>query len=53
MRPIEVLTLAPLAALTLIFGLVPALVLDLIQRPVDGILAGLIAADAVALLPWP
>ena len=38
---VEVLTLAPLAALTLIFGLFPGLLLDLIQAPVDSIIAGL------------
>ncbi|HEY8168273.1 MAG TPA: NADH-quinone oxidoreductase subunit M [Candidatus Limnocylindrales bacterium] len=52
MRPIEVLTLAPLAGLTVIFGLFPGLLLDLIQGPVDGIIAGLTASDAVAWLPW-
>jgi NADH-quinone oxidoreductase subunit M len=49
---IEVLTLAPLAALTLIFGLFPGLLLDLIQGPVDSIIAGLAAGDPVAVLPW-
>ncbi|MET1232825.1 MAG: NADH-quinone oxidoreductase subunit M [Candidatus Limnocylindrales bacterium] len=49
---IEVMTLAPLATLTLIFGLFPGLLLDLIQGPVDSIIAGLAAGDAVALLPW-
>ena len=52
LSPIEVMTLAPLAALTLIFGLLPGLLLDLIQGPVDSIIAGLAAGDAVALLPW-
>ena len=33
--PVEVLTLAPLVALALVFGVFPALVLDLIQVPVD------------------
>ncbi len=49
---IEIVTLAPLAALTLIFGLFPGLVLDLIQGPVDTIIAGLATSDAVAFLPW-
>ncbi len=49
---IEVLTLAPLAALTLVFGLFPGLLLDLIQGPVDTIIAGLAAGDPVAFLPW-
>ncbi len=52
LSPIEVMTLAPLAALTLIFGLFPGLLLDLIQGPVDSIIAGLAGGDAVALLPW-
>ncbi len=46
------MTLAPLAALTLIFGLFPGLVLDLIQGPVDTIIAGLATSDPVAFLPW-
>jgi NADH-quinone oxidoreductase subunit M len=37
--PVEVLTLAPLAALTLILGLYPAIVIDLISTPVDQVLA--------------
>jgi NADH-quinone oxidoreductase subunit M len=37
--PVEVLTLAPLAALTLLFGIYPALVIDLITVPVDQVLA--------------
>jgi len=36
--PIEVATLAPLVALTVLFGIFPALVLDLIQLPVAEIL---------------
>ena len=52
MTAIEVLTLAPLAALTLIFGLFPGLLLDLIQGPVDSIIAGLAAGDPIAFLPW-
>ena len=31
MKPVEVLTLAPLVALIVIFGLFPGLVLDLVQ----------------------
>jgi NADH-quinone oxidoreductase subunit M len=49
---IEVLTLAPLAALTLIFGLFPGLLLDLIQAPVDSIIAGLSTGEPIAFLPW-
>ncbi len=50
MTPVEVLTLAPLAALTLIIGIYPALVLDFIQVPVDEILAQLQAGASVELL---
>jgi NADH-quinone oxidoreductase subunit M len=39
MDRVEVLTLAPLAALTLILGLFPGLVLDLVSGPVDQVLA--------------
>ena len=49
---IEIVTLAPLAALTLIFGLFPGLLLDLIQGPVDTIIAGIATSDPVAFLPW-
>jgi NADH-quinone oxidoreductase subunit M len=38
MTPVEVLTLAPLATLTLIVGVYPALILDFIQVPVDQLL---------------
>ena len=37
--PMEAATLAPLVVLTVRFGLFPALVLDLIALPVDGVLA--------------
>jgi NADH-quinone oxidoreductase subunit M len=37
--PVEVLTLAPLAALTLLFGVFPGPVLELIGGPVDQLLA--------------
>jgi NADH-quinone oxidoreductase subunit M len=37
--PVEVLTLAPLAALTLLFGVVPGPVLEIIGGPVDQLLA--------------
>ncbi len=38
MTPTELVTLTPLLALTLLFGLFPGLVLDLLHVPVDGIL---------------
>jgi NADH-quinone oxidoreductase subunit M len=40
MTPQEILTLAPLAAMTLALGIVPALVLDLLHAPVEEILRG-------------
>ncbi len=40
---VEVLTLAPLFALTIVIGVYPALLLDFIQQPVDSILQGLSA----------
>jgi NADH-quinone oxidoreductase subunit M len=50
--PIEVMTLAPLVVLTVAFGLYPALVLDLIEAPVNEILAIVEQADATTgLLP--
>jgi NADH-quinone oxidoreductase subunit M len=39
MRPVEILTLAPLGALTVIFGLFPGLVLDLVSGSVRATLA--------------
>jgi NADH-quinone oxidoreductase subunit M len=39
MRPIEIATLAPLAALTLILGIFPGLLLELIDPSVEAILA--------------
>jgi NADH-quinone oxidoreductase subunit M len=46
---VELLTLTPLVALTLLFGLFPGLVLDLVNHPVDQILAGLGNGAAVAV----
>jgi NADH-quinone oxidoreductase subunit M len=51
MTRVEVLTLAPLAALTLILGVYPALVLDFLQVPVNEILAQLHAGASVGLMP--
>ena len=39
MSPIELLTLSPLVALTVVFGLFPALILELLHGPVATILA--------------
>jgi len=46
---VELLTLTPLVALTLLFGLFPGLILDLVNHPVDQILAGLGHGAAVAI----
>jgi NADH-quinone oxidoreductase subunit M len=39
MRPVEVLTVAPLATLTVVLGIFPGLVLDLVAGPVRAVLA--------------
>ncbi len=49
MRPVEILTLAPLGALTVVLGLYPALVLDLIAGPVKAILAAVDPAVALSI----
>ncbi|HET7676316.1 MAG TPA: NADH-quinone oxidoreductase subunit M [Candidatus Limnocylindrales bacterium] len=46
MRPVELATLAPLAALTLVFGVFPGLVLELLHAPVTDVLE---AIDRVTL----
>ena len=46
---IELVTLAPLVALTLIFGLFPGLVLNLVSHPVDTVLQHIAQAAPVAL----
>jgi len=52
MNAVEILTLSPLAALTLALGIFPGLVLELLHAPVDGILESVRAAGPVALLPF-
>jgi NADH-quinone oxidoreductase subunit M len=49
MRPVEILTLAPLATLTVVLGVYPALVLDLIAGPVRVVLAAVDPTLAAAL----
>jgi NADH-quinone oxidoreductase subunit M len=52
MTPVEVLTIAPLAALTLLIGVYPALVLDFIQVPVDNLLEQVqLAVTTTGMLP--
>jgi NADH-quinone oxidoreductase subunit M len=49
MRPVEVLTLAPLGALVVLFGIFPGLLLDLFSAPVGDVLAAVgPALDLVA-----
>jgi NADH-quinone oxidoreductase subunit M len=50
--PMELVTLTPLVALTVLFGLFPGLILGLIQAPVDSIIEAITGAHPVALLPW-
>jgi NADH:ubiquinone oxidoreductase subunit 4 (subunit M) len=46
---VEVVTLVPLAALTLVFGIFPGLLLDLVDGSVAGVLAQ-VAGDALATI---
>jgi NADH:ubiquinone oxidoreductase subunit 4 (subunit M) len=39
MRPVEILTVAPLATLTVVLGIFPGLLLDLVAGPVRSVLA--------------
>jgi NADH-quinone oxidoreductase subunit M len=48
MQPVEILSVAPLAALTVVFGLFPGLVLDLVAGSVGAFLAAVDPALAVA-----
>jgi NADH-quinone oxidoreductase subunit M len=52
MRPIETLTLVPLATLVVVFGLFPGLVLHLVDGTVTSVLNGLGRATAINLLFW-
>jgi NADH-quinone oxidoreductase subunit M len=49
MKPVEILTLAPLAALTVVLGVYPALILDLIEGPVRAVLAAVDPSLAAAI----
>jgi NADH-quinone oxidoreductase subunit M len=49
MTPVEILTLAPLGALVVIFGVYPALLLDLVQGTVDQTLALAEAGAPIAI----
>jgi NADH-quinone oxidoreductase subunit M len=52
MRPVEAMTLVPLGALVVIFGLYPGLILDLIAGSVDATLAAVRDAAPIAFGPW-
>ena len=52
LRPVEALTLVPLGALVVVFGLFPGLLLDLIQGPVEQTLNAVNQAAPVALGLW-
>jgi NADH-quinone oxidoreductase subunit M len=47
----EILTLAPLVVLTVLFGIFPALILDLVQIPVHEVLYLVTGGSATAVLP--
>jgi NADH-quinone oxidoreductase subunit M len=51
MRPVEVLTLAPLAALVVVFGVFPGLILDIVNGSVHTVLDDASKAAAVAVPP--
>jgi NADH-quinone oxidoreductase subunit M len=49
MRPVEILTLAPLGALVVVLGLFPGLILDLISGSVGAVLGDVAAAESIRL----
>jgi len=51
MTPVEILTLAPLAALVVVFGLFPGILLDLIGGSADTALAAAATGSAIAVDP--
>jgi NADH-quinone oxidoreductase subunit M len=51
LTPIEVLTLAPLAALVVLFGVMPGLVLDLIAGSVANVLGDVASQPAIEVAP--
>ncbi len=53
MRPVEILTLAPLAALVVALGLFPGLVLELIGGSVGSVLGGVAEAGPIRFALWP
>ena len=51
MTPVEILTLAPLAALTVVFGLFPSLILDLVKGSVEMVLGDAAREGSIELAP--
>ena len=51
MTPVEILTLAPLAALTVVFGLFPGLILDLVKGSVGEVLRDVARQGPVEIAP--
>ncbi len=52
MKPVEILTLTPLAALIVVFGLFPGLVLDVIAGSVATVLGDVAQGTAIQLALW-
>jgi len=53
MRPVEILTVTPIAALVVVLGLFPGLVLELIQGSVGSVLGDIAAGGPIRLALWP
>ena len=51
MTPVEILTIAPLAALTVVFGLFPGLILDLVRPSVTAVLGDVARQGPLAIPP--
>jgi NADH:ubiquinone oxidoreductase subunit 4 (subunit M) len=51
-RPVEILTLAPLGALVVVFGILPVLLLKLVAPTVDGVLDDVSKGTAMTLAFW-
>jgi hypothetical protein len=51
MTPTEILTLAPLGALVVVFGVAPGLLLDLVQGSVVNVVNDVATAEPIPLAP--
>jgi len=51
LTPVEIVTLAPLATLVVVFGILPGLLLDVVQPSVDSVLKAVAAGAPVAVGP--